>query len=141
MSALIGLTEGWRAVEERGVKTFALEHEPTCCANCAASFGVHTLEDVQACAAAFERVGLPEGLYPLAQAALYLASTEKSNSLLGFFDALKTVKASNHQEVPSHLRDANRDGQAFGDGVGYRYPHAYAEHWVAQQYQGVGIAA
>ena len=89
---------------------------------------------VEACAAAFERVGLPEGLYSLAQAALYLASTEKSNSLLGFFDALKTVKASNRQDVPSHLRDANRDGQAFGDGVGYRYPHAYAEHWVAQQY-------
>lgn len=89
---------------------------------------------VEACAAAFERVGLPEGLYPLAQAALYLASTEKSNSLLGFFDALKTVKATSRQDVPSHLRDANRDGKAFGDGVGYRYPHAYAEHWVAQQY-------
>ena len=89
---------------------------------------------VEACAAAFERVGLPEGLYPLAQAALYLAGAEKSNSLLGFFDALKTVKAANKQEVPAHLRDANRDGKAFGDGVGYRYPHAYAEHWVAQQY-------
>ena len=89
---------------------------------------------VEACAAAFERVGLPEGLYPMAQAALYLAGAEKSNSLLGFFDALKTVKAAQRQEVPSHLRDANRDGQAFGDGVGYRYPHAYAEHWVAQQY-------
>jgi putative ATPase len=89
---------------------------------------------VEACAAAFERVGLPEGLYPLAQAALYLASTDKSNSLLGFFDALKSVKASSRQEVPAHLRDANRDGKAFGDGVGYRYPHAYAEHWVAQQY-------
>jgi len=89
---------------------------------------------VEACAAAFERVGLPEGLYPLAQAALYLAGAEKSNSLLGFFDALKTVKASSRQTVPVHLRDANRDGKAFGDGVGYRYPHAYAEHWVAQQY-------
>jgi len=89
---------------------------------------------VEACAAAFERVGLPEGLYPLAQAALYLAGTEKSNSLLGFFDALKSVKATSRQQVPAHLRDAHRDGQAFGDGVGYRYPHAYAEHWVAQQY-------
>lgn len=89
---------------------------------------------VEACAAAFERVGLPEGLYPLAQAALYLAGTEKSNSLLGFFDALRTVREAQKQEVPSHLRDASRDGQAFGDGVGYRYPHAYAEHWVAQQY-------
>ena len=89
---------------------------------------------VEACAAAFERVGLPEGLYPLAQAALYLAGTEKSNSVLGFFDALKTVRAANKQDVPSHLRDANRDGAAFGDGQGYRYPHAYAEHWVEQQY-------
>ena len=89
---------------------------------------------VEACAAAFERVGLPEGLYPLAQAALYLAGTEKSNSVLGFFDALKQVRASSRQQVPAHLRDAHRDGQAFGDGAGYRYPHAYAEHWVAQQY-------
>jgi putative ATPase len=89
---------------------------------------------VEACAAAFDRVGLPEGLYPLAQAALYLAGAEKSNSLLGLFDALKTVRSSNRQQVPAHLRDANRDGKAFGDGVGYRYPHAYAEHWVAQQY-------
>ena len=89
---------------------------------------------VEACAAAFERVGLPEGLYPLAQAALYLAGTEKSNSILGFFDALKSVRDANRQDVPPHLRDANRDGDAFGDGVGYRYPHAYAEHWVEQQY-------
>jgi len=89
---------------------------------------------VEACAATFERVGLPEGLYPLAQAALYLAGAEKSNSVLGFFDALKAVRERNRQQVPAHLRDANRDGQAFGDGVGYRYPHAYAEHWVAQQY-------
>ena len=89
---------------------------------------------VEACAAAFERVGLPEGLYPLAQAALYLAGTEKSNSILGFFDALKSVRDANRQDVPAHLRDANRDGDAFGDGVGYRYPHAYADHWVEQQY-------
>jgi putative ATPase len=89
---------------------------------------------VEACAAAFDRVGLPEGLYPLAHAALYLAGCEKSNSSLGFFDAIKAVRHANRQAVPAHLRDANRDGRAFGDGVGYRYPHAYAEHWVAQQY-------
>ncbi|MEB3185672.1 MAG: AAA family ATPase [Cyanobacteriota bacterium] len=94
---------------------------------------------VEACAAAFERVGLPEGLYPLAQAALYLAGAEKSNSVLGFFDALKQVRASSRQQVPAPLRDANRDGRAFGDGVGYRYPHAYAEHWVAQQYLPSGL--
>lgn len=94
---------------------------------------------VEACAAAFERVGLPEGLYPLAQAALYLAGAEKSNSVLGFFDALKQVRNTSRQEVPAHLRDANRDGKAFGDGAGYRYPHAYAEHWVAQQYLPRGL--
>ena len=89
---------------------------------------------VEACAAAFERIGLPEGLYPLAQAALYLANTEKSNSTIGIFEAIKHVRASSRQDVPSHLRDAHRDGDAFGDGKGYRYPHAFREHWVAQQY-------
>ena len=89
---------------------------------------------VEACAAAFERIGLPEGLYPLAQAALYLACTDKSNSTSGVFEALRSVRDAQRQEVPTHLRDANRDGDAFGDGKGYRYPHAFREHWVAQQY-------
>ncbi len=89
---------------------------------------------VAACASCFDRVGLPEGLYALAQAALYLAGTEKSNSTMGIFSALEAVRRTNKQAVPSHLRDAHRDGKAFGDGVGYRYPHAYADHWVAQQY-------
>ena len=89
---------------------------------------------VEACAASFERVGLPEGLYPLAQAALYLANAEKSNSALGVFDAIKVVRQAQKQQVPVHLRDAHRDGKPFGDGQGYRYPHAYVEHWVAQQY-------
>ena len=83
---------------------------------------------VQACAAAFDRVGLPEGLYPLAHAALYLAGCEKSNSSLGFFDAIKAVRHANRQAVPAHLRDANRDGRAFGDGVGYRYPQIGRAH-------------
>jgi putative ATPase len=89
---------------------------------------------VEACAAAFERMGLPEGLYPLVQATLYLAATDKSNSTLGFFDAVRRVRQEKTTAVPSHLRDAHRDGDAFGDGHGYRYPHAYAGHWVAQAY-------
>ena len=36
---------------------------------------------------------------------------------------------------PSHLRDAHRDGDAFGDGKGYRYPHAFREHWPSSTYQ------
>ncbi|MFM7424878.1 MAG: AAA family ATPase [Elainella sp.] len=89
---------------------------------------------VNACVAAFDRVGMPEGRYPLAQATLYLATAPKSNSVMGFFDALATVERAREAEVPTHLRDANRDKQSFGHGAGYLYPHAYRDHWVAQQY-------
>lgn len=89
---------------------------------------------VNACAAAFDRVGLPEGRYPLAQAALYLATAPKSNSIMGFFDALAAVEREREPEVPAHLKDAKRDKLAFGHGEGYLYPHAYRDHWVAQQY-------
>lgn len=87
-----------------------------------------------ACAQAFDRVGLPEGRYPLAQAALYLATCAKSNSVMGFFDALGAVERERESEVPVHLRDANRDKEGFGHGAGYLYPHAYRDHWVEQQY-------
>ncbi len=89
---------------------------------------------VNACAQAFDRVGLPEGNFPLAQAALYLATTKKSNSVMAFFDALDAVRNEPDSDVPSHLRDANRDSEGFGHGAGYLYPHAYRDHWVAQQY-------
>ena len=94
---------------------------------------------VNACAQAFDRVGLPEGNFPLAQAALYLATTEKSNSVMAFFDALDAVRNEPDSDVPSHLRDANRDSEGFGHGAGYLYPHAYRDHWVAQQYLPVAL--
>jgi putative ATPase len=89
---------------------------------------------VNACAQAFDRIGLPEGQYPLAQAALYLATAPKSNRVLGYFDALAAVQKEQQFEVPNALKDKNRDAQSFGHGVGYLYPHAYRDHWVAQQY-------
>ncbi len=89
---------------------------------------------VIAAAEAFDRVGLPEGHYPLAHAALYCATAPKSNSVMGFFDALKSVQEEREGEVPNHLRDSSRDKEGFGHGVGYQYPHAYRDHWVAQQY-------
>jgi putative ATPase len=87
-----------------------------------------------ACAEAFDRVGMPEGRYHLAQAVLYLATAPKSNSIMGFFDALAAVENENVAEVPTHLKDANRDKKGFGHGAGYLYPHAYRDHWVEQQY-------
>ncbi len=89
---------------------------------------------VTACAEAFDRVGLPEGQFHLAQAALYLATAPKSNSVMAYFDALRTVEEEREGEVPTHLKDASRDKEGFGHGQGYVYPHAYREHWVAQQY-------
>jgi putative ATPase len=89
---------------------------------------------VAGCWDLYERVGMPEGRFPLAQAALYLATCPKSNSALAFFDALTAVEREQESDVPTHLRDGNRDSEGFGHGEGYLYPHAYRDHWVAQQY-------
>jgi putative ATPase len=88
---------------------------------------------VHSCAQAYDRIGLPEGQFHLSLAALYLATCPKSNSTLGYFDALKAVEAEG-AEVPNHLKDASRDSAGFGHGMGYKYPHAYTDHWIAQQY-------
>ncbi|MFH1567186.1 MAG: AAA family ATPase [Gemmatimonadota bacterium] len=92
------------------------------------------LQVVVAAAAAFDRVGLPEGRFHLAEAGLYLATAPKSNSGFAFFDALATVEKEGDAEVPNHLKDASRDSEGFGHGANYLYPHAYRDHWVAQQY-------
>ena len=51
-----------------------------------------------------------------------------------YFYALKVVARLGTAEVPGHLQDPSRDGPQLGHGKDYRYPHAYREHWVAQQY-------
>lgn len=92
------------------------------------------LRTVVAAAEAFDRVGLPEGRFHLTLATLALATAPKSNSAMGFFSALEAVEQEREAEVPTHLRDANRDKEGFGHGEGYLYPHAFRDHWVAQQY-------
>ncbi|MCC6454503.1 MAG: AAA family ATPase [Caldilineaceae bacterium] len=94
----------------------------------------NAIQVVTACAAAFEQVGMPEGRFHLALAALYLATAKKSNTAFAFFDALDTVSKEADSGIPNHLRDANRDSEGFGHGEGYLYPHAFRDHWVAQQY-------
>jgi putative ATPase len=85
-------------------------------------------------AQALEWVGLPEAQYNLAEAAIYLSTAPKSNSAGGYFQALADVEAEGIIEVPDHLKDATRDGQALGHGKGYKYPHNYPDHWISQQY-------
>lgn len=92
------------------------------------------LSFVTSCAEAFDRIGLPEGRFHLAHAAIYLATTKKSNTTLGFFDALSDVENERDDDVPNHLKDPSRDKEGFNHGEGYLYPHSYRDHWVAQQY-------
>ncbi len=92
-----------------------------------------------AAAEAVERVGLPECQYALAQACIHLATAPKSNSALGYFEALRAVESGASLEVPAHLKDPSRDCSSLGHGAGYKYPHDYPEHWVPQQYLPDGL--
>jgi putative ATPase len=83
---------------------------------------------------AFEFVGMPEGVYPLVEATLYLATAPKSNSAGAYFKAYQKVEAEGKVDVPRHLQDANRDAKGLGHGEGYVYPHEAPGHHVGQQY-------
>jgi putative ATPase len=87
-----------------------------------------------AAAQAFEYVGLPEGVYPLVEATLYLATAPKSNSAGAYFKAYAQVEAEGQVDVPRHLQDSNRDAKGLGHGEGYVYPHEAPGHHVGQQY-------
>ncbi len=83
---------------------------------------------------AFEYVGMPEGIYPITEATLYLATAPKSNSAGAYFEAAKLIEQQGARPVPIHLMDANRDAKDFGHGKGYQYPHSFPGHYVEQQY-------
>jgi len=87
-----------------------------------------------AAANAYEFVGLPEGIFPIVEATLYLSTAPKSNSVMAYFDILKRMEEEGMGQVPVHLMDSNRDAKGFGHGKGYLYPHSYDEHFVPQQY-------
>ncbi len=85
---------------------------------------------------AVNKIGWPEGRIPLAEATVYLATSEKSNSAyLAIDKALDLVRRTGNQPVPLHLRNAPTKLMAdLGYHDGYLYPHDYPGHYVAQQY-------
>jgi putative ATPase len=85
---------------------------------------------------AVERIGMPEGRIILSQAALYIAMAPKSNSAyMGIDNALAYIKDHPSNEVPPHLADCHyKSAVKLGHGVGYAYPHDFANHWVSQKY-------
>lgn len=89
--------------------------------------------------AAFDAVmklGWPEGRIPLAEAAVYLAASPKSNSsYMGIGKALSLVRETGNQPVPLHLRNAPTELMAqLGYSDGYKYSHDYPGNFVQQQF-------
>jgi len=87
-----------------------------------------------AAAQAFDYIGLPEGIYPIVEATLYLATAPKSNSAGAYFKAFQLIEEEGVTAVPQHLQDANRDAVALGHGKDYQYPHEAPGHFLPQQY-------
>jgi len=88
------------------------------------------------CAEAVEKIGMPEGFIPLAETAVYLALAPKSNSAYAaYLAAKKEIMQSGVKPVPLHLRNpSTRLQREWGFGKGYKYPHAYPDAWVDQEY-------
>ena len=82
------------------------------------------------------KVGWPEGRIPLAEATVYLATSQKSNSAyLGINDALQLVKQTGNLPVPLHIRNAPTSlMKDLGYHDGYKYPHDYPGHFIQQEY-------
>jgi putative ATPase len=89
-----------------------------------------------AAAEAVSRIGMPEGRIPLAQATTWLACCPKSNaSYLAINAALAEVQRTGALPVPLHLRNpSSQAGKQAGYGDGYKYPHDFPYHVVAQHY-------
>ncbi len=85
---------------------------------------------------AVHMVGMPEARIILSEAAIYIATSKKSNaSYLAINKALEDVKTKDTGEVPMHIRNAPAEGmEQFGYSNGYKYPHDYPGHFIEQQY-------
>jgi putative ATPase len=90
-------------------------------------------------ATAFEYIGLPEGIFPIVEATLYLATAPKSNSATQFFAVREFIEQQGLLPVPTHLMDGNRDAKGLGHGAGYQYPHSFPGHFTPQQYLPAGL--
>ena len=95
---------------------------------------------VNSCHEAFMKCGMPEGMFFLSHAALYLSMCPKSNSTLSIFGASKEIKEKGVGNVPPYLKDktANKLSARYQDienaSKEYKYPHSHLGHWVDQQY-------
>ena len=90
---------------------------------------------VKSCVDTALQLGLPEGRLALAQACILLATAPKSNSVEMAIDAaIADVRAGITGSLPRELQNVHADGAGFEREQGYKYPHDYPGHWVAQAY-------
>ncbi|KAA6315337.1 hypothetical protein EZS27_034187, partial [termite gut metagenome] len=82
------------------------------------------------------KIGWPEGQIPLAETAIYLATSPKSNSAnKAITDALELIRETGNQPVPLHLRNApTKLMEQLGYGQDYKYAHNYEGNFTQQQY-------
>lgn len=94
------------------------------------------LEVAVAASLAAERIGMPEARIILAEAAMYVATAPKSNSVVEAISmGMDEVSRSGDLKIPSPICDAHYKGAAkLGRGIDYLYPHLYENHYVKQQY-------
>ncbi len=110
---------------------------------------VHAAEDVgladpmalvlaNAAFQAAEFIGWPEARIPIAEAAIYVACANKSNSVIKAIDAaLNDIRSGKTLPVPAHLKDSHYPGaEKLEHGSGYQYAHDFPNHFVAQDYLG-----
>lgn len=90
---------------------------------------------------ALSKIGWPEGRIILSECAIYLATSQKSNSAYKAIDAaLAEVSRSGNLPVPLHLRNApTKLMKDLGYGSGYQYSHDHANHFSDQQYLPDGL--
>ena len=85
---------------------------------------------------AVHMIGMPEARIILSEAAVYVATSKKSNATyMGINRALEDVKNKDTGEIPMHIRNAPIEKmRELGYNEGYLYPHDFPEHYVEQQY-------
>lgn len=93
---------------------------------------IHTVTAMEAA----QRIGFPEARILIANVVIDLALSPKSNSAITAIDkAMADLRQSGNLPIPRHLRDGHYTGsKELGNAEGYKYPHAYPEKWVNQQY-------
>ncbi|MBQ9950210.1 MAG: replication-associated recombination protein A [Clostridia bacterium] len=94
------------------------------------------MQQAVAAAQALEMVGMPEARLSISQAIIFICESPKSNSVcMAMEAAFADAEHTADKPVPVHLRDTHYSGaDSLGNGKGYKYPHDYEGHWVAQEY-------